>query len=161
MLSIMGGGELGQVDRWLAPLREAAPDPDAWAKAWEGAGAEQEEHETIVADLRSSSGRYRGDRRLARLIADLREASPRFRSLWEARRVDVYDQERKTIEHPALGLLHLDCDILTTHRNDLRVVVFAAAANSPSAKALEELSASCPGRGPLTDSTDDRRRESR
>jgi dipeptidyl aminopeptidase/acylaminoacyl peptidase len=42
-------------------LREAAPDPDAWAKAWEGAGAEQEEH--AGEDLRrgfrrSASARY-------------------------------------------------------------------------------------------------------
>ncbi|HEV3172331.1 MAG TPA: hypothetical protein VGZ32_18435, partial [Actinocrinis sp.] len=76
----------------------------------------------------------------ARLVADLREASPRFRSLWEARRVGVYEQERKTIEHPELGVLHVDCDILTVHRNDLRLVVYTAAAGSPSAKALAELS---------------------
>jgi hypothetical protein len=31
-----------------------------------------EYEETIVADLRSSSGRYPGDHRLAQLIADLR-----------------------------------------------------------------------------------------
>lgn len=82
-----------------------------------------EYEENIVADLRLSFGRYPGDHRLAQLIADLRDASPRFRSLWEARRVGAYEQERKTIDHPELGRLHLDCDILTTHRNDLRVVV--------------------------------------
>jgi transcriptional regulator with XRE-family HTH domain len=96
--------------------------------------------QAVVADLRASCGRYPQDRDLARLVADLREASPRFRSLWEARRVGVYEQERKTIEHPELGVLHVDCDILTVHRNDLRLVVYTAAAGSPSAKALAELS---------------------
>jgi hypothetical protein len=57
----MGGGELGQIDRWLAPLREAELDPGAWAKAWDGAGAQQEEY--AEQDLRrglrrSASTRY-------------------------------------------------------------------------------------------------------
>jgi hypothetical protein len=102
-----------------------------------------EYEETIVADLRSSFGRYPGDHRLARLIADLREASPRFRRLWEARRVGVYAQERKTVEHPRLGLLHLDADVLTTHRTDLRVIVCTAAPGGESARKLDLLRAEC------------------
>jgi transcriptional regulator with XRE-family HTH domain len=98
-----------------------------------------EYEEAIVADLRWSFGRYPGDHRLAQLIADLRDASPRFRSLWEARRVGVYEQERKTIHHPELGLLHLDCGILTTHRKDLRVVVYTAVPGSDSARQLDML----------------------
>ncbi|WP_370078703.1 helix-turn-helix transcriptional regulator [Streptacidiphilus sp. MAP12-16] len=105
--------------------------------------------EAVVADLRSSFGRYPEDQRLAQLIADLREASPTFRSLWQARRVGLYEQERKTIDHPRLGLFQVDCDILTTHRNDLRVVVYTAAPGTRSAKALEELSATCANELPL------------
>ena len=35
MLALMAGGELSQMDRWLAPLRDAGPEPDtgAWTKA--------------------------------------------------------------------------------------------------------------------------------
>jgi transcriptional regulator with XRE-family HTH domain len=95
--------------------------------------------ETIAADLRAVSGRYPGDQDLARLITELRDASPRFRRLWDLRRVGVYEQERKTIDHPELGRLQVDCDILTTPRNDLRVVVYTAAPGSPSAKTLERL----------------------
>jgi alpha-beta hydrolase superfamily lysophospholipase len=61
MLSIMAGGELGQIDRRLAPIREAEPDPDAWTKAWDGAGAEQEDcgDEDLRRGLRrSASARY-------------------------------------------------------------------------------------------------------
>jgi transcriptional regulator with XRE-family HTH domain len=97
--------------------------------------------EALVADLRSISGRYPGDRRLAQLIADLRDVSPRFCRLWEARRVGVYDQERKTIDHPELGLLYLDCEILTAHRSDLRVAVFTAAPGTESARQLDMLRA--------------------
>jgi DNA-binding XRE family transcriptional regulator len=53
--------------------------------------------EAVVADLRSSSGRYPRDEHLARLVGELRESSGRFRSLWETRHVGSYNQERKTI----------------------------------------------------------------
>jgi transcriptional regulator with XRE-family HTH domain len=97
--------------------------------------------EAIVADLRSSSGRYPGDYRLTRLIAGLREASPRFRGLWEARRVGAYEHESKTIDHPALGPLSLDCDILSTHPGNLRVVICTAAPGSRSGRQLDLLRA--------------------
>ncbi len=117
-------------------------NPIAWNAMWVAVmGDPLEYEEAIVADLRSSSARYPGDRRLTQLIADLRDVSPRFCRLWEARRVGVYDQERKIIDHPELGLLHLDCDILTTHRNDLRVVVYTAAPGTESAHQLDMLRA--------------------
>ncbi|MFJ4654705.1 alpha/beta hydrolase [Nocardia sp. NPDC088792] len=61
MLSLMAGGDLGQIDRWLAPLREADTDVDGWTKAWDSAGAQQVEH--AEDDLRrgyrrSASARY-------------------------------------------------------------------------------------------------------
>ncbi|HEY3609489.1 MAG TPA: helix-turn-helix transcriptional regulator [Pseudonocardiaceae bacterium] len=95
--------------------------------------------QTVVADLRSSLGRYPRDPRLARLIAELLDASPRFRDLWEVRDVGCYEQERKLIDHAELGLLYLDCDILTTQRQDFRVVVYTAAPDSESARRLEQL----------------------
>jgi dipeptidyl aminopeptidase/acylaminoacyl peptidase len=60
-LSMMAGGELGQIDRWLGPLRDTEPDAEAWAKAWDGAAAQQED--LAVGDLqlgfrRSASARY-------------------------------------------------------------------------------------------------------
>jgi len=61
MLSIMAGGQLGQIDRWLAPLRTGDADVQAWTTAWDNAAAEQEEH--AEEDLRqgfrrSASARY-------------------------------------------------------------------------------------------------------
>jgi hypothetical protein len=80
-----------------------------------------EYEETIVADLRSSFGWY-----------------PR-----ESRHVGVYEQERRTIEHPGLGRLRLDCEILTTHRHDLRVVVYTAEPGTESARQLDLLRTAC------------------
>lgn len=61
MLCLMAGGQLGQIDRWLAPLRNGDPDVDAWTAAWDNAAADQEEH--AKQDLRqgfrrSASARY-------------------------------------------------------------------------------------------------------
>jgi hypothetical protein len=41
-LALMAGGHLNQMHRWLAPLRDAGPEPDttAWAKAWDCMGEE-------------------------------------------------------------------------------------------------------------------------
>jgi dienelactone hydrolase len=61
MLCIMAGGQLGQIDRWLAPLRVDDPDSHAWTTAWDNAAAEQNEY--AKEDLRqgfprSASARY-------------------------------------------------------------------------------------------------------
>jgi hypothetical protein len=61
MLCLMAGGQLGQIDRWLASLRNDAPDVDAWAAAWDNAAPDQVEH--AKQDLRqgfrrSASARY-------------------------------------------------------------------------------------------------------
>jgi hypothetical protein len=61
MLSIMAGGQLGQIDRWQPPLRTGDPDVHAWTAAWDNAAAEQEEHaeEVLRQGFQSSaSARY-------------------------------------------------------------------------------------------------------
>jgi alpha-beta hydrolase superfamily lysophospholipase len=42
-LALMAGGTLDDLDRWLSPLQGQEPDPDAWAKAWEGMAHQQEQ----------------------------------------------------------------------------------------------------------------------
>lgn len=42
-LALMAGGSLGDMDRWLSPLRDGAPDDEAWGKAWESMALQQEE----------------------------------------------------------------------------------------------------------------------
>jgi transcriptional regulator with XRE-family HTH domain len=94
-----------------------------------------------VADLRAAAGRYPEDERLQRLIADLREASPRFAELWEHPAVARRASSRKTFAHPEVGLVTLDCDVLTVQDSDLRLVVYTAAPGSPDANALALLGA--------------------
>ena len=43
MMGLMAGGQLGEMHRWLEPLRHVEPDMQAWDKAWSGMAAQQED----------------------------------------------------------------------------------------------------------------------
>jgi len=73
-------------------------------------------------------------------VQDLLERSERFAELWSARNVAVHEQDHKTVRHPELGPLGLDCDTLTTGRGDLRIVVYSATPGSEAARKLQLLS---------------------
>jgi transcriptional regulator with XRE-family HTH domain len=94
---------------------------------------------SAVADLRAAAGRYPADDELRRLVADLCRVSDRFKALWEAHQVAHHVSERKTIAHPDIGLVTLDCDVLTVAGADLRVVVYTAAPGTADADALDLL----------------------
>jgi len=95
--------------------------------------------ESAVADLRRVIGNYPGDLRLQQLVADLRQASPGFDELWQRGIVAQPDAGPKTIVHPELGAITLDCDVLTVAGSDLRVVVYTADPASPDAEKLDLL----------------------
>ncbi|CAM5642539.1 hypothetical protein [Streptomyces afghaniensis 772] [Streptomyces afghaniensis] len=90
----------------------------------------------VVFDLRSASARYPTDPVLCRLVTDLRSTSPRFAALWEAHEVSGHMLHTKTVHHPEVGPLHLDCDILTESAGDLRIVILTAPPGSDTASRL-------------------------
>ena len=45
--------------------------------------------------------------------------------------------DRRTVDHPQVGRLTLDCDVFTAHGSDLRVVAYTAAAGSEDAAKLD------------------------
>ncbi|MEU8794797.1 helix-turn-helix transcriptional regulator [Streptomyces sp. NPDC048643] len=81
---------------------------------------------TLAADLRVTASRYPADQRLRRLIADLRAASDRFAQLWDSGAVAHHEAARKTVDHPQVGAVTLDCDVLAVAGNDLRIMVYTA-----------------------------------
>ncbi|MEV6370997.1 helix-turn-helix transcriptional regulator [Micromonospora musae] len=90
----------------------------------------------LVADLRVAAGRYPADPRLRRLIGQLRTGSARFAELWDAGAVGRHEAARKTVEHPRVGALTLDCDVLTVAGSDLRIMVYTAAPGTEDAERL-------------------------
>jgi hypothetical protein len=90
----------------------------------------------VVGDLRSALGRYPDDTRLRTLIDDLLRAAPEFAALWEQAPVAVRAASRKTVEHPEIGRITLDCDSLHVAGSDLRLIVYTAAPGSEEAGKL-------------------------
>jgi transcriptional regulator with XRE-family HTH domain len=91
---------------------------------------------TMVADLRAAAGRYPDDPQLHRLITDLRQTSPRFAETWRRAEVGASRADKKSVIHPEIGQLTLDCDVLTVTGSDLRVVVYTADPASEDASKL-------------------------
>lgn len=89
-----------------------------------------------VASLRLAAARYPSDPGLRRLVNELRAGSPRFARLWDEGPVAERRSSRKTVHHPRLGTLVLDCDVLHVPDVDQRLIVYSAAPNTREAEAL-------------------------
>lgn len=93
----------------------------------------------LVADLRTASGRYPGDRALGALVSRLRAASPEFERRWRETRIAEHRASRKTLTATPVGPVTVDCDVLSVPGGDLRIVVYTAAPGSEDAAKLDLL----------------------
>jgi transcriptional regulator with XRE-family HTH domain len=93
----------------------------------------------VVADLKLATTRYPTDGRLAQLVSELKANSARFAALWRDSSPVPHTSDRKTIQHPVVGDITLDCDVLDVPGADLHVVVYSAAAGSTDHGKLEFL----------------------
>ncbi|GAB3966437.1 helix-turn-helix transcriptional regulator [Actinoallomurus acanthiterrae] len=93
----------------------------------------------IVADLKDATSRYPADSQLACLVADLRGTSKAFAHHWDTATAAQHTTDRKTILHPEIGDILLDCDVLVVPGADLRMVTYTAAAGSSDAGKLDLL----------------------
>ncbi|MEU6341741.1 helix-turn-helix transcriptional regulator [Streptomyces sp. NPDC046977] len=90
----------------------------------------------VVSDLRAAAARYPSDRQLRHLVGELRAHSGRFAELWDSGAVGRHEAARKTIDHPAVGPVRLDCDVLTVAGSDLRIMVYTAEPGTEDAERL-------------------------
>ncbi len=99
-----------------------------------------EAHEReLVADLQVASIKYPDDRELKTLIKSLRAKSTAFNSHWNRFEAEPPSSTRKTVAHPTLGEITLDCEVLTVTGSDLRIIVFTAAPGTSDAANLDLL----------------------
>ncbi|MEP9381933.1 helix-turn-helix transcriptional regulator [Nocardioides sp. KR10-350] len=92
--------------------------------------------EQTVASLRSAVARYPHDTDLTRLIRRLVTGSALFRELWDQAPAGAWRSHSKTLVHPSLGPLTLDCDTLHVPDVDQAVVVYSAPPGTREAEAL-------------------------
>lgn len=90
----------------------------------------------IVSDLRRATGRFPDDAGLAELIDTLTVGNPTFARLWASGAVGAHREDRKTIEHPRVGPVDVDCDVLTDGESDLKIVILSALPGSAHATRL-------------------------
>jgi len=125
------GLERSAVHRWFAGdgserARYAARDHDGLGRVW-------------TADLRAVAGRPDGGR--ARVLArDLRGRSAEFAAIWDEHEVAVHREQRKTLVHPELGEIELDCQVLHSHDAGQRLLVFTATPGTADDEKLRLLS---------------------
>lgn len=96
---------------------------------------------SLVGDLRRIAGRYSEDSPLQMLVSRLNNESSRFRSLWERHEIDEHGPSIKRVVHSEVGVIDLDCDILTVQRNDLRIMMYSTEPGSESESKLALLGA--------------------
>lgn len=84
----------------------------------------------IVSDLRRASARYPDDPRLAALVTRTRAGNPRFAAFWAEAAVGRHAEARKTIRHPDIGDVTVDCDVLTDDDTDLKILAYTAVPGS-------------------------------
>jgi transcriptional regulator with XRE-family HTH domain len=91
----------------------------------------------IIADLRRASARYPDDPRLAGLISRTLDGNPRFAQLWRDGAVGRHTEDRKTIRHPDIGDITVDCDVLSDSDTDLKIVIYTAVPGSEDETKLD------------------------
>lgn len=91
----------------------------------------------VVCDLRRATGRFPRDRRLAALVRELNAGSARFAELWATGGVAAHREDHKTIDHPSVGAVTVDCDVLTDGDTELKIVVMTAVPGSEDETKLQ------------------------
>ncbi|WP_306205606.1 helix-turn-helix transcriptional regulator [Actinoplanes sp. RD1] len=129
--SALGAGDRNIVRRYFLH-----PDP---SKRGYGMGDSPLFARTAVSYLRVAATRYPHHEEIHGLIRDLLAASPEFAGLWRDQEVHIDHHSHQVIEHPAVGRLELDFEVLTLPGRDQQVVMVTAEPGSPVHRALELL----------------------
>jgi hypothetical protein len=92
-----------------------------------------------VADLRAAYARYPGDRGIEELITELLGTSSRFAAMWAEHEVAVQRCIRKSTDHPLVGPVEFECQVLHVPDSDQRFVIYCVEPGSPSHAAFRRL----------------------
>ncbi|SNT43844.1 Helix-turn-helix domain-containing protein [Actinacidiphila glaucinigra] len=92
-----------------------------------------------VAHLRAVLAARPEDARAAALVGELRCRSAEFASLWEEHEVGVRRADVKRFQHPVVGLMELECEVLLSAEHGQRLIVYTARPGSESYERLRLL----------------------
>lgn len=92
-----------------------------------------------VANLRAVAASRPDDPEPMALVAELRSKSEEFACLWADHEVAVRRASTKRFQHPLVGLLELDCEILLNHDHHQLLVIHTARPGTESYERLQLL----------------------
>ena len=92
-----------------------------------------------VANLRAAYGSMGPGSRAGELVRALQKASSEFASLWERHEVAQRFADHKTLIHPELGEIEVDCQVLFTEDQSQALLVLTAAPRTESYDKLQLL----------------------
>ncbi|MGW2725408.1 helix-turn-helix transcriptional regulator [Streptomyces sp. NPDC001492] len=92
-----------------------------------------------VANLRAVAAARPDDPEPAALVAELRAGSEEFARLWAEHEVAVRRRSTKRFQHPLVGLLELDCEILLNEDDHHHLVIHTARPGTESYERLQLL----------------------
>ncbi len=117
--------------RWIFRL-------PATALPWTDAEAVRFTRST-TADLRASYARYPADPGIRGLVTELLGTSPQFAEMWEAHDVESRRPIVKRVDHPLVGFLEFECQVLHIPDTGQRLITYCAAPGSPTQAAFRRL----------------------
>jgi transcriptional regulator with XRE-family HTH domain len=129
---------LSRRERNLA--RRAFLGPHPGGRRLYGVSDADEFARTCALRLRTTAAKYPDDPETLELIDELCSGSVEFAELWQRRDVTARVALCKTFQHPAVGAVSLNCDVLDVTDADQEVVIYTAEPGSPSEEALRLLS---------------------
>ena len=122
------GSRRNVVWRWFTEPAVRAAHPE---------NEHEEQSRVHVADLRAAVAR-RGlaDPAATALVRELRATSPEFADLWELHEVAVRRRSRMRVQHPGVGILEFDSEILLTPAEDQHLLIFTPPPGGDTAEKL-------------------------
>jgi hypothetical protein len=103
-------GDGGRLSQW--PVSSLAPDTVEAA---------------VVSDLRRATGRFPSSSRLTDLVHELTTGNRRFAGLWASAAVGAHREDHKIVDHPTVGPITVDCDVMIDGDAERKIVVLTAA----------------------------------
>ena len=94
---------------------------------------------SAAANLRAAFGAMGPQSRAGQLVRTLQAHSAEFAELWERHEVSRRFEDHKTLVHPEVGEIELDCQALFTEDQTQTLVVLTAAPRSPARDKLDLL----------------------
>jgi len=88
--------------------------------------------------------RYPGDPGIDSLVTEMLALSPRFADMWAEHEVEVRGPMLKHVDHPLVGPLQFECQVLHIAETGQRLIAYCAAPGSATEAAFRELAARAP-----------------